>query len=313
MTSSPSGLYGNFGQANYSSAKLGLLSLAKTLAVEGAKYNIRANTILPVAASRLTEDLLPEDLLELFAPRYVAPMVALLVHEACPANGEVFEAAGGFYGRYQWQRSAGKVFSEPSSVTPEAIRDAWNEVVDIKLGKGSSSPSSMAEHTFKLISQLRGEEVPEEEGKEEEEVGDIIVEDQKRSSSVVVSDEGDGASKTLITTLTPQDVILYALSVGVSTADPFHLQYLYEADENFTALPTLATSLSLNAVFETNLFQEAITRYGLEDNFIKVRVVGVFPILVDKFELFVSISLDAARRAVPEAAQADSHRRAAGL
>ncbi|XP_017493837.1 PREDICTED: peroxisomal multifunctional enzyme type 2-like, partial [Rhagoletis zephyria] len=264
MTSSPSGLYGNFGQANYSSAKLGLLSLAKTLAVEGAKYNIRANTIIPVAASRLTEDLLPEDLLELFAPRYVAPMVALLVHEACPANGEVFEAAGGFYGRYQWQRSAGKVFSEPSSVTPEAIRDAWHEVVDIKLGKGSSSPSSMAEHTFKLISQLRGEEVPEAEG---EEVGDIIVEDQRRSSSVVVSDEGD--AKTLLTTITPQDVILYALSVGVSTSDPFHLQYLYEADEHFTALPTLAASLSLNAVFETNLFQEAITRYGLEDNFIK--------------------------------------------
>lgn len=282
MTSSPSGLYGNFGQANYSSAKLGLLSLAKTLAVEGAKYNIRANTIIPVAASRLTEDLLPEDLLELFAPRYVAPMVALLVHEACPANGEVFEAAGGFYGRYQWQRSAGKVFSEPSSVTPEAIRDAWHEVVDIKLGKGSSSPASMAEHTFKLISQLRGEEVSEEEGKEDEEVGDVIVEDQRRSSSVVVSDEGD--AKTLLTTLTPQDVILYALSVGVSTADPFHLQYLYEADENFTALPTLAASLSLNAVFETNLFQEAITRYGLEDNFIKVRVDGVLPIFVDKLD-----------------------------
>lgn len=233
-----------------------MLSLGKTLAVEGEKYNIKCNTIVPVAASRLTEDLLPEDLLELFAPRYVAPIVAYLVHESCPANGDVFEAAGGFYGRYRWQRSGGKVFSDPSSVTVEAIRDAWKEVVDMK---NASSPTSMQEHTFKLVSQLRNEEIPDEN-----EADVKVTEDQRSSKSVL---ESDG---TLVSTVTPQDVILYALSVGVSTTDPDHLRYLYEADEHFTALPTFGASLSLNAVFETNLFQEAINRYGLEDNFIKV-------------------------------------------
>lgn len=132
-------------------AKLGLLSLAKTMAVEGAKYNIKCNTIVPVAASRMTEELFPEELKEKFNPKYVAPMVAFLSHESCPVSGEAFEAAAGFYGQYRWQRSKGKVFAQPDAVTPEDISSSWDALTDMS---EASSPSSMQGDQCPLISGL---------------------------------------------------------------------------------------------------------------------------------------------------------------
>src|SRR6202008_2550254 len=73
MTASSTGLYGNFGQANYGAAKLGLAGFARTLALEGAKYDVRVNTIAPTAATRMTEDIFPPELLERFQPGAVAP------------------------------------------------------------------------------------------------------------------------------------------------------------------------------------------------------------------------------------------------
>lgn len=130
MTSSSAGLYGNFGQANYSSAKLGLLGLSNTLAVEGSKYNIHSNTIVPIAASRLTEDILPPNLYEQLQPKYVAPVVTWLCHEDNEENGSCFEVAGGFVGKYRLQRIYGKTFIPPDNMTPEALRDSWNEITN---------------------------------------------------------------------------------------------------------------------------------------------------------------------------------------
>ena len=79
VATSTSGLFGNFGQANYSAAKLGLVGLINTLAQEGAKYNIKANAVAPVAATRMTQDILPPEVFEKLTPEYVAPVVAVPV------------------------------------------------------------------------------------------------------------------------------------------------------------------------------------------------------------------------------------------
>ena len=96
VTTSPTGLYGNFGQANYGAAKLGLVGLMLTLKIEGAKYNIRTNTIAPIAATRMTRNLMPEETLNRFAPELVAPAVVFLCSEDAP-NGVVLQAQGGEY------------------------------------------------------------------------------------------------------------------------------------------------------------------------------------------------------------------------
>jgi len=88
MTSSNSGIYGNFGQANYSAAKMGLVGLANTVAIEGARNNVLCNVIVPTAASRMTEGILPDILFNELKPKLIAPVVAYLCHESCEDNGE---------------------------------------------------------------------------------------------------------------------------------------------------------------------------------------------------------------------------------
>jgi NAD(P)-dependent dehydrogenase (short-subunit alcohol dehydrogenase family) len=122
-TTSGSGLFGNFGQANYAAAKMGLVGLTRTLANEGVKYNVKANAIAPIAFTRMTEDIMPgmEEKLE---PAKVSPLVAWLVHEDCPVTGEVFSVAGGYVARVFAGITPG-VFGLDS---PEAVRDAFDEI-----------------------------------------------------------------------------------------------------------------------------------------------------------------------------------------
>jgi NAD(P)-dependent dehydrogenase (short-subunit alcohol dehydrogenase family) len=98
-TSSSSGILGNFGQANYGAAKMGLVGLTRVMAAEGAKYNIKANAIAPVARTRMTEELLGP-LADQVDPASVSPVVAYLVHEDCPVSGEVYSSGGGRVARF---------------------------------------------------------------------------------------------------------------------------------------------------------------------------------------------------------------------
>jgi 3-hydroxyacyl-CoA dehydrogenase/3a,7a,12a-trihydroxy-5b-cholest-24-enoyl-CoA hydratase len=130
MTSSAAGLYGNFGQANYSAAKLALLAFAKTLAIEGEKRNVFVNTIAPLAGSRMTETVLPPDLVAALKPEYVAPLVAWLCHESCKENGQIFEVGAGWIAKLRWQRTAGAFLETANSKipTPEEVAKNWEAV-----------------------------------------------------------------------------------------------------------------------------------------------------------------------------------------
>ena len=99
MTTSAAGLYGNFGQTNYSAAKMGLVGFMNTLKAEGDKYNIKINTVAPVAATRLTEDVMPPDLFEKLKPEFVAPLVLFLSSAKCTDNGLIFNAGLGYFNR----------------------------------------------------------------------------------------------------------------------------------------------------------------------------------------------------------------------
>lgn len=101
-TSSSAGIFGAFGQANYSTAKLGLHGFTQSLAKEGEKRNIKVNTIAPLAGTRMTETVMPKELVEALKPEYVAPLVAFLVHESCPESGSLFEVGAGYICKNRW-------------------------------------------------------------------------------------------------------------------------------------------------------------------------------------------------------------------
>ena len=99
MTSSTSGLFGNYGQSNYGAAKLGLVGFMNVLKLENQKYNIHINAIAPTAASRMTEGILPPQLADKMHPKFNVPMVVYLCHEDCAENGSIFVMGGGWFGK----------------------------------------------------------------------------------------------------------------------------------------------------------------------------------------------------------------------
>ncbi len=122
MTTSAAGLYGNFGQTNYSAAKMGLLGLMNTAKLEGEKHNIKINTISPVAATRLTEDILPPELFEKLRPEFVTPMVLYLCSEQCPVTGSIYNAGMGYFNRAAIVTGPGAVIGDGKEVpSPEAV------------------------------------------------------------------------------------------------------------------------------------------------------------------------------------------------
>ncbi|WWC89694.1 uncharacterized protein L201_004619 [Kwoniella dendrophila CBS 6074] len=132
-TASAAGLYGNMGQANYSAAKMGLVGFTRTLAREGVKYNIKTNVIVPMAASAMTETILPPDMLKGLKPEFIAPVVGVLTAKNGPdVNGRIFELGAGFVSEVRWERSKGAIWRTDESFTPSAVAEKWSEVQDFE-------------------------------------------------------------------------------------------------------------------------------------------------------------------------------------
>lgn len=144
-------------------AKLGLVGFTETLAKEGAKYNIFANVIAPIAASRMTETVMPPDVLAQLKPEFIVPLVAVLTH---PTNkqetGSIFEVGGGHMAKLRWERSKGLLLKPDDSYTPGAILAQWDKVKDYSnpdYPSGVANFAELLEEAVKL-SQSKGSSDP---------------------------------------------------------------------------------------------------------------------------------------------------------
>ena len=151
MTTSSSGLYGNFGQANYAAAKMGLVGLAKTLALEGATRDIRVNALAPTAGTRMTAGLLPGAMFEAFAPERVVPAALYLVSDDAP-SGAIVGAGAGVVQSAQVTLTPGVALAG-EDLSPEGVAARWAEVID---RTGEIVPKSGAEQAMLIGRMLEG-------------------------------------------------------------------------------------------------------------------------------------------------------------
>ncbi len=152
MTASSTGLYGNFGQANYGAAKLGLAGLTKTLYLEGAKNNIKVNTLAPIAATRMTEDILPPEAFKMFDPVNVVPAALFLVSEDAPAN-VIMGAGAGFFHTANVTMTQGMML-RGDDLSPEGVAENFAKISD---RTGEIVPQSGGEQSMQAMKLLQGQ------------------------------------------------------------------------------------------------------------------------------------------------------------
>jgi multifunctional beta-oxidation protein len=221
-TASTSGIYGNFGQANYAAAKLGILGLSRTLAMEGAKYNIKVNTIAPNAGTNMTRTIMPEEMVQAFKPDYVAPLVVLLCSDMAPepSTKGLFECGSGWFGRTRWQRSGGHGFPVDVKLTPEEVLRNWKQITNFEDGRADHPEDGQA-GAEKIMANMSNRVHGEASGE-----SDILKNIEKAKA---LSTEGTAFDYE------DRDVILYNLSLGAKRTD---LPLVYENNEHFQALPS---------------------------------------------------------------------------
>ncbi|GJE96600.1 multifunctional beta-oxidation protein [Phanerochaete sordida] len=225
-TSSQVGIYGNFGQANYSAAKAAIIGFTRALAIEGAKYNIKANAIAPSAGTAMTQTIWPPEMVEAFKPDYIAPIVGYLTSEANEeTSGCLFEIMGGWAAQTRWQKAGGHGFPTNKPLTPEAILSKWDVITNFDDGRATHPTST--QDAFEQMAQNFGHE---EEGAEGSASPYADPEDPE-----LVAKAKQHAEPPLPFNYTERDVILYNLGIGATEKE---LQWTFENDDEFAALPT---------------------------------------------------------------------------
>ncbi|MBZ8134790.1 SDR family oxidoreductase [Afifella sp. IM 167] len=139
MTSSGAGLYGNFGQSNYGAAKMGVVGLMNVIKLEGARYNIRVNTVAPIAATRMTEALMPKHALPHLKSEYVSSAAAFLASEACDFSGHIISAGAGYFARAQMMESEGAFLEGEAAGDPDAVAAAYDRIGDLSTARAFES------------------------------------------------------------------------------------------------------------------------------------------------------------------------------
>ena len=208
------------------------MGLANTLAIEGRKRGIFVNSIAPVAASRMTEDLLPKPMLEALEPARVTPLVLWLAHEGCEESGEIFELGAGYFGKLRWERSEGKSVRLGREITPELLRDDWETLASFE--RGASYPRSLQE-SLAPIAKIVG-------------LGPSRGANKYIDADAAFGYEFDSTSFEY----TPHDLALYASTVGAGTdpLDQDDLRYVYESHaKGFRAVPSYAVIPAINEFF----------------------------------------------------------------
>jgi NAD(P)-dependent dehydrogenase (short-subunit alcohol dehydrogenase family) len=133
MTASGSGLFGNFGQTNYASAKMGVVGFANVLKLEGTKYNIKTNVIVPIAGTRLTEDIVPPELFRMMKVDFVTPAVLYMCSEQCQDSGVVINAGLGYFSRSAIMTGEGAFLSDGKKIpTPEEVMENWDKITSLE-------------------------------------------------------------------------------------------------------------------------------------------------------------------------------------
>ncbi|ORY83683.1 hypothetical protein BCR37DRAFT_346096 [Protomyces lactucae-debilis] len=221
-TSSVSGLYGSFGQANYSVAKMAILGFSQAVAKEGEKYNILTNCIAPNAGTNMLRTIAPEEVVNAMSPDFVAPLVVALASEESPANGKVYETGCGWIGRLRWQRTEGHGFPVDVKMTPEHIAEKWEDITSFTKGEPTNPESSQET----VMAFLANADNRVNGGGDEEEDDTPLGKVNKAIASPIEQTKF---------TYTERDVILYNLGIGAKKTE---LDYVYENAENFQALPT---------------------------------------------------------------------------
>lgn len=231
-TTSAVGIYGNFGQANYSTAKGGILGLSQTLAIEGQKNNILVNVIAPNAGTAMTSTIWPQEMVDAFKPDFVAPAVGFLASEANEEyTKQLWEVSGGWIAAVRWQRTAGHAFSHSKELTPEQIGKKMNKIRDFN-PETSVFPATNQEAMTEIMANI-GSDSQDEDDEDEGSSGGDNYDDPEDSDLIKEAKKvrPDPAEYEY----EEKDVILYNLGIG-STAQ--ELNYVYEGADEFQAIPT---------------------------------------------------------------------------